>query len=252
MSRSFSRSGRPHRPRKPKSVPPQRPSFRPCLEVLEDRINPTNTIWAAVGGTPTAPVSWDSPATWVPLTPPPPGQLVPNNTDKVFIGNPTNGTAGYVVIPSGSTESVAEVDVTSLGGSSLTVNGELDIAPNGNTRGFTGAINSDAGSSLTDNGTLNVGGGAGLLAGTTTIAGAFNLQSGVVVRQPAGGLRQPAPAQQPLDHRLRQRRRHPHRGMTRGQGGSHAIRSAGEGSLAGRSQTSQTSGAENRLTPGLL
>ncbi len=148
----------PRRQRPPRAIPPQRPSFRPYLEDLERRLVPANAVDVFLGGT----SDWNTGANWSLGAP-------PDNQDKAVITAPC-------VIPSSSTENVAEVSIT--GGNSLTVNGTLDVAPNGNTKGFTGDISSVSGSTLTDNGTINVSGNTGLLAGTTNIAGAFNLQSG--------------------------------------------------------------------------
>ncbi len=191
----------------PKVVSSRCRSFRPHLEILEDRITPTNSSWAFIGGAPGAPASWDNPAAWVPLTPPAPGQVLPDATDEVFIGNPAVGTPAFAAIPSTSTENVANVTVT--GGSSLTVNGTLDVAPNGNAAGFTGTtmvagtgllsvptagtvnttiLSSAAGGTvgtdgIVDSGTININSGPGVLAGPTDVFGQMNATSGGI----AGG-----------------------------------------------------------------
>jgi hypothetical protein len=160
------------RRREPKALPPQRRSFRPCLEVLEDRITPTNSTWVATGGTPQDPLSWNNPAAWALVAGPGNSQGYPDATDMAIIGNGGTSTPGYVIIPSG-TANVAEVSVA-FGG--LTVNGELDVAQNGNTAGFTGGLGSDSGGTLTDNGTIKVTGGPNQLAGSTNVNGAFDIQ----------------------------------------------------------------------------
>ncbi len=180
MVRFFSRSGGERRRRKAKPVPPQRRPVRLSLEILEDRITPADITWMASGGTKAAPVAWGA-ALWTPLTPPPPGQVLPDSQDNVLIGNPTTGAPGFITIPSGTTEDVAGVTVTGTGGSTLTVapNGELVTDPNGNTAGFTGAVSSASGGALFNSGTIKIyGQGPGLLAGSTTISGELSLQSG--------------------------------------------------------------------------
>jgi fibronectin-binding autotransporter adhesin len=176
------------RRRKPKAVPPKRSTVRPRLEVLEDRTAPA--AWAFIGGQPNNPASWYAQNSWVvlPTEPPPPvGQTLPGPQDLINIGDPLTGQAGYCIIPSG-TVNVAQAIVTGNDASSLTVNGELDVAQNGSPFPRTGGISSQVGGVLTDNGTISVSGGPDQLAGSTTITGAFNNQGNAYEVMTGAGL----------------------------------------------------------------
>jgi fibronectin-binding autotransporter adhesin len=142
---------------------------RPSLEALCARITPADLLWVFTGAAGTA--DYATPGNWT--KPPGATTSLPDNQDAISIQAPC-------VISSSEEADVAQATVTA--GNSLTVNGTLDVAPNGNTAGFNGGIGTAAGSDLFDNGTINVSGGGGggptVLSGATTVNGAFNLQSG--------------------------------------------------------------------------
>ncbi len=166
MFRLFSRF-RGERCRKPKPVPPRRLPVRLSLEILEDRITPANLTWVFTGAAGTT--DYATPGNWI--QPPGATTSLPDDQDQAVIAAPC--------VISGSTDaSVAEVDITGGGGLTVASGGTLNVAPNGNTAGFNGAISSAVGGTLDDSGTINVSGNEGLLAGPSTISGAFTLQSG--------------------------------------------------------------------------